>query len=155
MPSCICSFALWTQHTNRIAISHSIEHKAMARSPNEKEADWRQRRQMDLEVSSEVLTLKQESRILGQWSNNTASGSRKSQASSPWAKHHRIYPVQLWERWCDPQAEGSWKRYRPRAFLAAWGPGRAYLICKLRRLDLGYVKWGKNCLSRMTLPALR
>ena len=27
--------------------------------------------------------------------------------------------------------------------------------CKLRRLDWGYVKWMKNCLSRMSRPALR
>ena len=32
------------------------------------------------------LPLKHESRILGQWTN-PASGSRKSQASFPWAKH--------------------------------------------------------------------
>ena len=32
---------------------------------------------------AEVLALKDESRILGQWSN-PVSGSRKSQASSPW-----------------------------------------------------------------------
>ena len=37
----------------------------------------------------EVLPLKNESRILGQWSI-PGSGSRKSQASSPWAKQHII-----------------------------------------------------------------
>ena len=37
------------------------------------------------DVESEVLALKHESMILGQWSN-PVSGSRKSQASSPWAK---------------------------------------------------------------------
>ena len=36
-------------------------------------------------AQSEFLALKQESRILGQWSN-LVSGSRKNQASSPWAK---------------------------------------------------------------------
>ena len=36
---------------------------------------------------SEVLVLKHESRILGQWSYPVC-GSRKSQASSPWAKQH-------------------------------------------------------------------
>ena len=39
--------------------------------------------------SPEVLALKHKSRILGQWSN-PVSGSRKSQASSPWAKQHRV-----------------------------------------------------------------
>ena len=38
----------------------------------------------------EILALKHESRILVQWSNH-AYGSRKSQASSPWAKQHRFY----------------------------------------------------------------
>ena len=37
----------------------------------------------------EVLALKHESRILGQWSN-PVSGSRKSRASSPWAKHQSL-----------------------------------------------------------------
>ena len=37
----------------------------------------------------EVIALKHESRILGQLSN-PVSGSRKSQSSSPWAKHHRV-----------------------------------------------------------------
>ena len=37
----------------------------------------------------EVLALKHESRILGQWSS-PVSGSRKSQASSPWAKQHIV-----------------------------------------------------------------
>ena len=36
-------------------------------------------------AESEVLALKHDSRILGQWSN-PVSGSRKSQASSPWDK---------------------------------------------------------------------
>ena len=36
----------------------------------------------------EVLALKHESRILRQWSN-PVSGSRKTQASCPWAKQHR------------------------------------------------------------------
>ena len=36
----------------------------------------------------EVLALMHESRILRQWSN-PVSGSRKSQASSPWSKQHR------------------------------------------------------------------
>ena len=40
-------------------------------------------------MTAEVLALKHESRILGQWSN-PVSGSRKSQASSPWAKQHRV-----------------------------------------------------------------
>ena len=35
-------------------------------------------------IRPEVLALKHESRILGQWSN-PVSGSRKSQASSSWA----------------------------------------------------------------------
>ena len=39
-------------------------------------------------MTAEVIALKHESRILGQWSN-PVSGSRKSQASSPWAKQHR------------------------------------------------------------------
>ena len=38
---------------------------------------------------AEILALKQESRILGQWYNHV-SGSRKSQPSSPWAKQHRV-----------------------------------------------------------------
>ena len=37
----------------------------------------------------EVLALKRESGILGQWSN-PVSGSRKSQVSSPWAKKQRL-----------------------------------------------------------------
>ena len=40
-------------------------------------------------VLTDVLVLKHKSRILGQWSN-PVSGSRKSQASSPRAKHHRV-----------------------------------------------------------------
>ena len=36
----------------------------------------------------EILALKQESRILGQWSN-PVSGARESEDSSPWAKQHR------------------------------------------------------------------
>ena len=43
----------------------------------------------------EVLALKHESKILGQWSN-PESCSRKSQASSPWAKQHRVSPVPSW-----------------------------------------------------------
>ena len=38
----------------------------------------------------EILALKDESRILGQWFD-PVSGSRKSQASSPWAKQHGGY----------------------------------------------------------------
>ena len=38
---------------------------------------------------TETLALKHESRILGQWSN-PVSGSRKSQASSPWVKQHKL-----------------------------------------------------------------
>ena len=37
----------------------------------------------------EVLALKQESRILREWSY-PVSGSRQSQASSPWAKQHIV-----------------------------------------------------------------
>ena len=37
----------------------------------------------------EILALKHESRILGKWSN-PVSGSRMSQASSPWAKQHSV-----------------------------------------------------------------
>ena len=40
-------------------------------------------------LQAEILVLKQESSILGQWSN-PESGSRKSQANSPWAKQHRV-----------------------------------------------------------------
>ena len=36
----------------------------------------------------EILPLKHRSRILGQWAN-PVSGSRKSQANTPSAKHHR------------------------------------------------------------------
>ena len=43
----------------------------------------------------EILALKLGSRILGQWSN-TVSSSRKTQASFPWAKQHRVYPVPSW-----------------------------------------------------------
>ena len=42
-----------------------------------------------------VLALKHESRILGQRSN-PVSGSRKSQASSPWAKQNRAQPFTSW-----------------------------------------------------------
>ena len=42
-----------------------------------------------LQHTPEVFALKHESRILGQWSN-PVSGSRKSQASSPWAKQYRL-----------------------------------------------------------------
>ena len=45
--------------------------------------------------TAEVLALNHESRILGQWSN-PVSGSRRSQASSPWAKQHRPQPVPSW-----------------------------------------------------------
>ena len=38
---------------------------------------------------AEILVLKHDSRILGQWSNPVV-GSWKSQASSPWAKQHRV-----------------------------------------------------------------
>ena len=38
---------------------------------------------------AEVLPLKHERRTLGQWSN-PVSDSGKSQASSPWAKQHRV-----------------------------------------------------------------
>ena len=37
----------------------------------------------------EILALKNESRILGLWSNS-GPGSKKSQASSPWATQHRV-----------------------------------------------------------------
>ena len=43
----------------------------------------------------EILALKHESRILGQWSNPVC-GTSKSQASSPWAKQHRAKPVASW-----------------------------------------------------------
>ena len=43
----------------------------------------------------EILSRKQEGRILGQWSN-PVSGSRKSQASSTWAKQHIVKPVPSW-----------------------------------------------------------
>ena len=38
---------------------------------------------------AEILALKHESRILGQWSFPVC-GSRKIQAGSPWAKQHRV-----------------------------------------------------------------
>ena len=43
----------------------------------------------------EVVALKHESRILGQWSK-PVSGSRKSQASSLWVKQHWVEPVPSW-----------------------------------------------------------
>ena len=43
----------------------------------------------------EVLPLKHESRILGQWSYPVC-GSRKSNTSSPWAKQHRVQPITSW-----------------------------------------------------------
>ena len=46
--------------------------------------------QPSLVLTAEFLALKQESRILGQWSN-PVSGLRKCQASSPWAKQHRVF----------------------------------------------------------------
>ena len=46
-------------------------------------------------VLSEVLALKHKSRILRQWAD-PVSGSRKSQASSPWVKQHRVYPIPSW-----------------------------------------------------------
>ena len=46
-------------------------------------------------MNLEVLPLKHERRILGQWSN-PVSGSRKSQASSPWAQQHTVQPVPSW-----------------------------------------------------------
>ena len=46
-------------------------------------------------LAAEVLALKQKSRIL-RHSSNPVCGSRKSQASSPWAKQHRAYPVLSW-----------------------------------------------------------
>ena len=46
---------------------------------------------------AEVLALKHESRIFGQWSN-PVSGSRKSQASSPWAKQHRDLTYYIMEK---------------------------------------------------------
>ena len=47
--------------------------------------------------TADVLALKHESRILGQWSNSKpVSGSRKNQASSPWAKQHIVQPVPSW-----------------------------------------------------------
>ena len=42
-----------------------------------------------LSACTEVLALKQESRIIGQWYNHV-SGSRKSHVSFPWAKQHRV-----------------------------------------------------------------
>ena len=45
----------------------------------------------------EVFALNQESRILGKWSN-PVSGSRKSQASSPWAKQHRVPSCSIMEK---------------------------------------------------------
>ena len=44
--------------------------------------------QLDDATQAEVLALKPESLILGQWSNHV-SGSRKSQASYPLGKQHR------------------------------------------------------------------
>ena len=41
-----------------------------------------------LDDDAEILVLRHEGRILGQWSN-PVSGSKKSQASSPLAKQHR------------------------------------------------------------------
>ena len=52
---------------------------------------------------AEVLTLRHESRIFGQWSN-PVSGSRKSQASSPWSKQHRAPPVPSWRN----HIQGGW-----------------------------------------------
>ena len=42
-----------------------------------------------VQFEADILALKLESRIFGQWSN-PVSGSRKIQASSPWAKQHRV-----------------------------------------------------------------
>ena len=46
---------------------------------------------------AEVLALKHMSMILGQWSN-PVSGSRKGQASSPWAKQHRVPSCSIMEK---------------------------------------------------------
>ena len=51
--------------------------------------DGRQARKCLRGRTTEVLALKHESRILGQWST-PMSGSRKSQASSPWAKQQSL-----------------------------------------------------------------
>ena len=48
---------------------------------------FRPSNQSPLLFPAEVLALKQDSRILGQWSNPVC-GSRKRQASSPWAKQN-------------------------------------------------------------------
>ena len=61
----------------------SLRDGVLGQLPGQDEA----RRSLDL--PAEVLALKQESRILGQWSN-PVSGSRKSQASSPWAKQNSV-----------------------------------------------------------------
>ena len=61
----------------------SLRDGVLGQLPGQDEA----RRSLDL--PAEVLALKQESRILGQWSNPVPS-SRKIQANSPWAKHHRV-----------------------------------------------------------------
>ena len=45
---------------------------------------------LDIKLVVWVFALKHKSRILGQWSN-PVSGLRKSQASSPWAKQHRVF----------------------------------------------------------------
>ena len=49
------------------------------------------------ESPQEVLALKHESRIHGQWSD-PVSGSMKSQASSPWAKQHRDLTYYIMEK---------------------------------------------------------
>ena len=60
------------------------------------EGEWKARKSPTPTLSDpEVLALNHESRILGQWSN-PESGSRKSQASYPWAKQNRVYPVPSW-----------------------------------------------------------
>ena len=49
------------------------------------------------DLNADILALKHEGRILGQWSN-PVSGSRKSQASCPWANQRKSLTCSIMEK---------------------------------------------------------
>ena len=51
--------------------------------------------------------------------------------------------------------DGSKEGREEKRWLQKNGKGRGCIPVKVRRLDRGYVKWRKNCSSRMTRPVVR
>ena len=95
---------------------------------------------------SEVLAIKHESRILGQWLN-PVSGPRNSQASSPCPKQHGAYPVPSWRNhiqgWMSVRGSYSHaleQRTLPGCSLTARKLGYGYLPGKITLFAIAVVK---------------